>query len=99
MRIEEPPKSFKIGNCIVRPSELRIRNGETEHPVEAKVMDVLLVLTENAGHVVMREDLIDRVWGVEHGGDESLTRAISLLRKFVGDSKGQYEYISLLSRR
>jgi len=44
-------------------------------------MDVLYCLAKNASNVVSRADLIESVWKVEYGGDESLTRAISILRK------------------
>ncbi len=49
-----------------------------------KAMDVLCVLAARHGEVVSREALIDAVWAVRFGGDESLTRVISLLRKSLG---------------
>ena len=67
--------------------------------VEPKVMQVLAVLVENAGEVVTRESLIDQVWGVGFGGDERLSRAISLLRKSLGDTSGKPTYIQTIPRR
>nr|WP_269815666.1 winged helix-turn-helix domain-containing protein [Parvularcula mediterranea] len=67
--------------------------------VEPKVMDVLRVLTENVGQVVSREALIDEVWGVEHGGDERLSRAISLLRKALADTSKDERLIETAPRR
>jgi tetratricopeptide (TPR) repeat protein len=44
-------------------------------------MDVLCALAAGGGAVLSRERIIDSVWGRSFGADESLTRAISLLRK------------------
>lgn len=66
--------------------------------IEPKVMRILRVLAENAGKVMTREDLITAVWGVEYGGDERLSRGISILRKALGDKRGQYRHIVTISR-
>lgn len=59
--------------------------------LEPKVMDVLCALAERPGEVVPRQDLIDRVWGVHFGGDESLTRSVCVLRrKFSSLASGAY---------
>ena len=61
--------------------------------MQAKVLDVLQVLVRNQGEVVSREALIDQVWGVGFGGDERLSRAISLLRKALGDTRGHHDHM------
>lgn len=72
------------------------RNGQ-QH-VEPKIMRLLKFLVENPNTVVSREDLITAVWGVDFGGDERLSRAISLLRKALGEEKGKRKYIETISR-
>ena len=67
--------------------------------LEPKVMAVLRVLSAMAPAVVSRESLIEQVWGGESGGDESLSRAVSLLRKALGDRRGQQNYIETIPRR
>lgn len=41
-------------------------------------MDVLCLLAERAGEVVLREEIISHVWLTRIGSDESLTRAIAI---------------------
>lgn len=56
--------------------------------LEPRVMEILGQLAESAGQVVLRNDLLD-----EHGSDEGITRAISILRKSlkkVGCDKTKY---------
>lgn len=67
--------------------------------VEPKIMQLLKVLSESPNQVFSREDLITAVWGVDFGGDERLSRAISLLRKALGEKKGARRYIETISRR
>ena len=95
----EHTSAFKIGDFTVSPDELTVSNESGQHTLESKVMDVLLVLVAEQGDVVSREDLIDRVWGTEFGGDESLSRAISLLRKALGDTRGNHQHIRTIPRK
>ena len=73
---------FRLGDgYLVDPARNEIRRGAETHALEPKVMEVLCFLAARAGEVLSRQEIIDAVWGVAYGGDESLTRAISLLRK------------------
>ncbi|MEO1304320.1 MAG: winged helix-turn-helix domain-containing protein, partial [Pseudomonadota bacterium] len=90
---------FRIGNAQIRPDELRIEANGIAIDVEPKVMTLLLELSFNAQAVVSRADLIERVWQREFGSDESLTRAISLLRKAFREVDGQREYIKTIPKR
>ena len=47
-------------------------------------MAVLQMLAARPGEVVARQEFIEAVWATEYGGDESLTRAVSQLRKIFG---------------
>jgi TolB-like protein len=67
--------------------------------LEPKVMQLLQVLAANAGKALSRETLIDAVWGVEFGGDESLTRAVHLLRKALSSPHGLENAIRTIPRR
>lgn len=93
------PTHIKIGKAQIDLDTMEISGPAGTHSVEPKVMDVLSVLIKNAGQVVTREDLIDQVWGVGYGGDERLSRAISLLRKALGDRRGRHRCIQTIPRR
>jgi TolB-like protein/DNA-binding winged helix-turn-helix (wHTH) protein/Tfp pilus assembly protein PilF len=62
-------------------------NGETR--IEPKLAHLLKTLVENADNVVSRHELIDSVWDSAHGADQSLTNAISQLRKVLGEGEGE----------
>lgn len=89
----------RIGNATVDFAHLTIEGDAGKFSVEPKVLDVLERLIAHDGEVVEREALIDEVWGVSHGGDERLSRAISLLRKALGDDARNHRYIQTIPKR
>ena len=89
---------MQIGENVIDFSVNQIKGPVGDFFIEPKVMQVLKVLVDNAGQVISRKDLIDTVWGVGAGGDERLSRAISILRKSLGDSPDEHRYIQTIPR-
>jgi DNA-binding winged helix-turn-helix (wHTH) protein/TolB-like protein len=90
---------FGLRDRLVTPQRNSITGPEGETGIEPKIMAVLCVLAGEPGRVFTRAELIDRVWGTEYGADESLTRAISHLRKALGDTRGEPLVIETISKR
>ena len=90
---------MKVGEIYIDFESLEILSPSETVSVEPKVMAVLEMLIQNSGRVVSRSALIDAVWGVEHGADERLTRAISLLRKAFPKETGEASVIKTVPRR
>ena len=76
--------AFRAGGLLVQPERNCIIGPDGEVHLEPRVMDVMCAFGAQAGEVLSRESLITGVWGVRYGGDESLTRAVSILRKCLG---------------
>lgn len=62
-------------------------------------MQVLCTLAMRQGVVVTRDELIAAVWAKSFGADESLTRAISILRRTFEDSRGTPALIETVPKR
>lgn len=92
-------KSFAIGPMTVEPSQNLIRHESAIFALEPKIMDVLEYLAVNQGSVCSRDNIITAVWNVEFGADESLTRAISVIRKTFRKAGGRGQYIQTISKR
>jgi len=83
--------ALRIGAFELRPERGVLLLGDSSFHLEPKVCDVLCRLARHPGDTVTREALLDDVWGRSFGADESLTRAISLLRKtFKSDAERLY---------
>ena len=75
-----------------RGRRLLLRKGDAV-PLAPKVFETLLVLVENRGRVLSKDELLDQVWGgtsVEEGG---LTRNVSILRKTLGEKPDNHQFI------
>jgi DNA-binding winged helix-turn-helix (wHTH) protein len=77
--------------------ELRT-NGE-EIPLEPRVFALLSYLVENAGRVIDRSELLDKIWPETHVSDASLTQAIASLREALEDDPRESLYVTTLPRR
>ena len=90
---------LKIGAFDVDVSRNQlVRNGRA-YPLEPQIMNLLCGLAQMPSEVFSREKLIERVWGVEYGGDESLTRAVSILRKTFKKAGEKTPYIETIYKR
>jgi Tol biopolymer transport system component/DNA-binding winged helix-turn-helix (wHTH) protein len=77
---------------------LLFRAGEVI-PLRPKVFNLLLVLVENSGHILSKDELMNMVWpdaAVEEG---SLARNISTLRKALGESSDECRFIETIPWR
>ena len=90
---------FRLRDRLVTPARNSIQGPDGETGIEPKIMAVLCVLAGEAGRVFTRAELIDTVWGAEFGADESLTRAISHLRKALGDTRSEPAVIETIAKR
>ena len=96
-RIEK--QTYEFGRfCLDTAERLLLREGEPV-PLTPKVYDILLVLVENGGHVVEKDDLMKRVWPSTFVEEGNLTQNISLLRKALGETPNGVQFIETVPRR
>ncbi|NNF57714.1 MAG: hypothetical protein HKN04_05680 [Rhodothermaceae bacterium] len=90
---------FQVGSWTADPraNEL-LREGETVR-VEPKVMALLVVLAEQARMPVSREDLLARVWPDVVVTEDALSRAVSKLRRALGEEAEAVETIPTVGYR
>ncbi len=75
-----------------------LRDGEPI-ALAPKVFDTLLVLVENHGHIVGREELMNKVWAESFVEEGNLTYTISVLRKTLAESSGDNSFIETVPKR
>lgn len=87
---------FRVGTLRFDPVSGELRRGDTLR-LELKAAAVLGELCRARGEVVSRSHLLDVCWGDGEGSDESLTQAVSQIRKAIealGDSPGLIETLA-----
>ena len=90
---------YRLGPWTVKPDQNLIDQGANTVHLESKVMEVLCLLARHQGEVVSRTSLIDEAWKGTYVTDEVLSRAISVLRKQLGDDRKNPEYIVTIPKR
>lgn len=68
-------------------------------PLNPKAFEVLRVLVERAGQLVLKDQLLDEVWPDTHVGDGVLKVCIAEVRKALGDSATEPRFIATVHRR
>ena len=100
MSLPSPSAPFRLGRFIVDPGLDSIRDSEGESVrLEPKIMEVLLTLARRRGETVSQEELLGEVWQGKFVVDAVVTRAISELRRVLGDDPKAPRYIQTVARR
>jgi DNA-binding winged helix-turn-helix (wHTH) protein/TolB-like protein/Tfp pilus assembly protein PilF len=92
-------KHFRFGNYRLYPGEHLLLREDTPIPLQPKTFDILLMLVENAGYLVTRDELMKAVWRDSFVEESNLTVNISLLRKALGDMGDGRPYIDTVPRK
>lgn len=74
------------------------RNGQIL-PLTPKLFEILLVLVENSGHVVDKNELYKQVWPDAFVEETNLTKNISILRKILSDGDAERTFIETVPKR
>ncbi|QBY02883.1 hypothetical protein E2K93_00190 [Thalassotalea sp. HSM 43] len=87
-----------LDGWIILHEKSAITKGSQTIHLEPKIMDVLVYLLKNANRVISREELTENVWQSNYTSDEVITRAISVLRKKLGDTGKVHKYIKTIPK-
>jgi Tol biopolymer transport system component/DNA-binding winged helix-turn-helix (wHTH) protein len=78
--------TFEFGRFSLEPAEHRLYRDGRPVPLTPRVFDLLRVLVEHAGHLVEKERLLKDVWNDTVVEEANLNRAVSVLRRALGES-------------
>jgi two-component system response regulator RegX3 len=85
----EPHEPIEVGDVLVDTDRRKVLVRGEEVQLRRKEFDLLLLLVENAGRVLTRDTLIDRVWGTDYVGDtKTLDVHIKRLRAHLEADRG-----------
>ena len=90
---------YEFGPFRLNATEHLLQRGGELVPLTPKVIDTLLVLVENTGHVVEKGALMQKLWPDSFVEESSLTQNISLLRRALSEGNGNTSYIETIPKR
>ena len=68
-------------------------------PITLKIFNLLLLLVQNSGHLIAKEEIMREVWADSIVEDNNLTVTMSTLRRALGEEHGQHSYIQTVPKR
>jgi DNA-binding winged helix-turn-helix (wHTH) protein len=90
---------YEFGSFRLDPAEyVLLRDGQIV-PLTPKVFETLLVLVENSGHVVDKNEIYKQVWQDAFVEETNLTKNISILRKVLSEGDGEKSFIETVPKR
>ena len=84
-RPEPAAQTLELGDVVVDPLAREVTVAGEPVELTGKEFDLLVYLLENAGIVVSRDQLLDRVWGMTYaGGTRTVDVHVAQLRRKLG---------------
>jgi Tol biopolymer transport system component/DNA-binding winged helix-turn-helix (wHTH) protein len=90
---------YEFGSFRVDADERKLLKNGHPVPLTPKAFEVLLLLVESSGHVVEKDELINRVWADSFVEEGNLKVTVSMLRKALDEDASQLQYIETVPRR
>lgn len=91
--------SYRFGGFTLDLEASRLVGPEGEIRLRPQAFRMLEVLAESAPRILSQEELLDRVWGVEHLSPASVKQAVSEVRQALGDDPARPRIIETVHRR
>jgi DNA-binding winged helix-turn-helix (wHTH) protein len=89
-------QGFALEALQVEPLSGRVTGPGGLEKFDPKVMDVLVLMAEYAGRVVLRDDLLNRLWPNAVVTDDAVTRCFYELRRQFSRAGGEERYRNLI---
>lgn len=86
-------RHFKFGEFEIDSAKRLLRKNGEPLPLHSKTFDLLLVLVENHGEVLTKDELLERVWPGQFVEEGNLSVQIFNLRKIFGEQKNDHRFI------
>jgi TolB-like protein/DNA-binding winged helix-turn-helix (wHTH) protein/tetratricopeptide (TPR) repeat protein len=90
---------YVFGSYRLDAVERVLLRGAQPITLPPKDLETLLVLVERAGHIVAKEELLDRVWPGVFVEEGNLSRHVFNLRQVLGESPDGPKYIETVPKR
>lgn len=86
--------SILIGDLKILPKSWKVYKGETEIKLRSREFELLLFLAENPNTVFSKEQLFEKIWGLNYAGDSAtVTVHINRIREKIEDDPSKPKII------
>src|SRR5258706_11629078 len=85
MASSRPPEHYRFGPFALQPDNRRLLKDGVTISLRPRAFDLLVALVDRAGHLVTKDELLNRVWPKVVVEEAALHVQVSALRKVVGN--------------
>jgi DNA-binding winged helix-turn-helix (wHTH) protein/TolB-like protein/Tfp pilus assembly protein PilF len=89
---------YRFADFTLDTSEHRLLRGKEEIYLPPKTFETLLYLVERHGHLIKKNELLDRLWADVFVTENALTRCVKEVREALQDDAHQPRYIRTFPR-
>lgn len=90
---------YDFGPFFLDPSERRLLNDGKPVALTPKCFDLLVILVENSGHLLGKDELLERLWPGQFVEEVNLSYNISSLRKALGEGQEGRHFIETVPKK
>lgn len=90
---------YEFGPFRLDASEHTLLRDGRPISLRPKVFDILLVLIQNHGHLVEKEELMNSVWTEQFVEEGNINKNISMLRQALGEGDSGHKFIETVPKR
>jgi TolB-like protein/DNA-binding winged helix-turn-helix (wHTH) protein/Tfp pilus assembly protein PilF len=90
---------YEFGAFRLDPKEQTLLRDGQPIPLRPKVFDMLVVLIENRGHLVDKEQLMSLVWPEQFVEEGNINKNVSMLRRALGEGDNGQQFIETVPKR
>jgi DNA-binding winged helix-turn-helix (wHTH) protein/tetratricopeptide (TPR) repeat protein len=91
--------AYEFGPFRVDARERQLTRDGAVVPLRPKVFDILLMLVQNSGHILTKDDVMKNVWSNTAVEEGNISRTISTLREALGEGPREHQYIETIPWR
>jgi DNA-binding winged helix-turn-helix (wHTH) protein len=91
--------TYQFGPFRLSVIDRQLFRGETPIPLTPKVFETLVVLVEEAGRLVQKDEFLAQIWPDTVVEEVGLAHNISQLRRVLGDGRDDPQFIQTVPKR
>jgi len=91
--------AYEFGPFRLIPDEGLLLRHDRPVPLTPKALETLVVLVQNSGHLVEKDELLGKVWPDSFVEEATVAQNVFTLRKVLGDTPDGHQYIETVPRR
>ena len=92
------PGGYRFDRFVLDPADRQLRRDDVPVELNARYLDALALLIQEAGKLVSKDRFLDEVWRGVPVTDEALTQCIKTLRRQLGDDATRPRFIETVPK-